>query len=117
MPRNTEPERDKRSRMYSKAYEFFDKAIQLDGRNAYAAQGIAIALCDDKKSYSEAVQIFTKVKDAIRDPSVFTNLGHVMTELHQYQRGIDNYEIALKKDGRGDNPQLLACLSRAWLLK
>ncbi len=117
MPRNTDAERDKRSRMYSKAYEFFDKAIQLDARNAYAAQGIAIALCDDKRNYSEAVQIFTKVKDAIRDPSVFTNLGHVMTELRQYQRGIDNYEIALKKDGRGQNPQLLACLSRSWLLK
>ena len=117
MPRNTEPEREKRSRMYSKAYEFFDKAIQLEPRNAYAAQGIAIALCDDKRSYSDAVQILTKVKDAIRDPSVFTNLGHVMTELKQYQRGIDNYEIALKKDGRGENAQLLACLSRAWLLK
>ena len=117
MPRTTDAERDKRSRMYSKAYEFFEKAIQLDPRNAYAAQGVAIALCDDKRNYSEAVQIFTKVKDAIRDPSVFTNLGHVMTELRQYQRGIDNYEIALKKDGRGENAQLLACLSRAWLLK
>ena len=117
MPRNTDAEREKRSRMYSKAFEFFDKAIQLDGRNAYAAQGIAIALCDDKRNYSEAVQILTKVKDAIRDPSVFTNLGHVMTELRQYQRGIDNYEIALKKDGRDSNPALLSCLSRAWLLK
>jgi len=117
MPRNTEAEREKRSKMYAKAYEFFDKALQLDPRNAYAAQGIAIALCDDKKNYSDALQIFTKVKDTVRDASVNTNLGHVLTELRQFQRGIDNYEVALKKDGKSDNVLLLACLSRAWLLK
>jgi RNA polymerase-associated protein CTR9 len=117
MPRNTDQEKDKRSKMYAKAYEFFDKALQLDPKNAYAAQGIAIALCDDKKAYSDALQIFTKIKDTLRDSSVNTNLGHVMTELRQYQRGIDNYEIALRKEGRGENAQLLACLSRAWLLK
>jgi RNA polymerase-associated protein CTR9 len=117
MPRNTEPEREKRSRMYAKSIEFLEKAVELDPKNAYGAQGIAIALCDDKKNYSDALQILTKVKDAIREPSVFTNLGHVLTELRQYQRGIDNYEIALKKEGRPDNTPLLACLSRAWLLK
>ncbi|KAJ9612486.1 protein required for normal CLN1 and CLN2 G1 cyclin expression [Cladophialophora chaetospira] len=117
MPRNNDQEKDKRSKMYAKAYEFFDKALQLDPKNAYAAQGIAIALCDDKKAYSDAIQILTKIKDTIRDPSVNTNLGHVMTELRQYQRGIDNYEIAMRKEGNRENAQLLACLSRAWLLK
>lgn len=117
MPRNSDQEKEKRSKMYAKAYEFFDKALQLDPKNAYAAQGVAIALCDDKKAYSDALQIFTKVKDTVRDSSVNTNLGHVMTELRQYQRGIDNYEIALRKEGKSENPQLLACLSRSWLLK
>ncbi|KIW20546.1 hypothetical protein PV08_01121 [Exophiala spinifera] len=117
MPRNTDQEKEKRTKMYAKAYEFFDKALQLDPKNAYAAQGIAIALCDDKKAYSDALQIFTKVKDTLRDASVNINLGHVMTELRQYQRGIDNYEIALRKETKGENAQLLACLARAWLLK
>ncbi len=117
MPRNTEQEKEKRSKMYAKAYEFFDKALQLDPKNAFAAQGIAIALCDDKKAYSDALQIFTKVKDTLRDASVNINLGHVLTELRQFQRGIDNYEIALRKEAKGENAQLLACLSRVWLLK
>ncbi|RMD43516.1 hypothetical protein DV735_g1622, partial [Chaetothyriales sp. CBS 134920] len=121
MPRNTEAERQKRSDQYKKAVEFFDKALQLDPKNAYAAQGVAIALCDDKKAYSDAVQILTRLRETIRDVSVYTNLGHVMTELGQYQRGIENYEIALSRDplgdGHGQNPLLLACLSRAWLLK
>ncbi len=117
MPRLNDQEKEKRSKMYAKAYEFFDKALQLDPKNAYAAQGIAIALCDDKRAYSEALQIFTKIKDTLRDPSVNTNMGHVMTELRQFQRGIDNYEIALRKDGNRENAQALACLSRTWLLK
>ncbi|KAL2426484.1 Tetratricopeptide repeat protein 1 [Exophiala dermatitidis] len=117
MPRNTDQEKEKRSKMYAKAYEFFDKALQLDPKNAYAAQGVAIALCDDKKAYSDALQIFTKVKDTLRDASVNVNLGHILTELRQYQRAIDNYDLAMRKEGKAENAQLLACLSRAWLLK
>jgi RNA polymerase-associated protein CTR9 len=118
MPRSTDAEKDKRRKMYEKAVEFFDKALQLDPRNAYAAQGIAIALVDDKKDYSTAVQIFARVRDTIRDASVHINLGHVYAELKQYQRSIENYEIALKNDGRNsENAQILACLSRVWLLK
>ena len=116
MPRNNDQEKEKRSKQYQRAVEFFDKALQLDPKNAYAAQGIAIALCDDKKEYSTAVQIFTKCKDTLRDTSIYVNLGHVYTELRQYQRGIENYEIALKRDNK-ENAVLLACLSRVWLLK
>ncbi|KAK5953814.1 protein required for normal CLN1 and CLN2 G1 cyclin expression [Knufia fluminis] len=97
MPRNSEPEKEKRSKMYQKAYEFFDKALQLDPRNAFAAQGVAVALCDDKKNYSDALQILVKVKDTTRDVSVFQNLGHVYCETKQYSRSIENYETALKK--------------------
>ncbi|KAK5090056.1 protein required for normal CLN1 and CLN2 G1 cyclin expression [Lithohypha guttulata] len=149
MPRNTEPEKEKRTKMYQKAYEFFDKALQLDPRNAFAAQGIAVALCDDKKNFSEALQILVKVKDTIRDISVFQNLGHVYCELKQYSRSIDSYETALQKQiqqrqkrhdslqpsvngdagettnglnghakaDHKEDAQILACLSRVWLLK
>lgn len=121
MPRNNDAEKDKRGKQYSKAYEFFDKVLQLDPKNAYAAQGIAIMLCDDKKNYSEALQIFARVKDTVRDISVLTNLGHVFTELRQYPKAIENYELARELDeaarGEHQNPQLLACLSRAYLMK
>ena len=66
MKRDTDADKDKRRKMYEKAVEFFDKALQLDPRNAYAAQGIAIALVDDKKDYATAVQIFSRVRDTIR---------------------------------------------------
>lgn len=135
MPRNNDQEKDKRKKMYERAIEFFDKAIQLDPNNAYAAQGIAIAMVEDKKDYATALQVFTKVKESIKDASVHINLGHINCELKQYSRGIENvrplspashkhiltntpsqYEAALAKD-RSHDPQVLACLGRAWLLR
>ncbi|KAL4817841.1 acyltransferase-domain-containing protein [Aspergillus spinulosporus] len=116
MRRDTDQEKEKRRKMYERAVEFFDKALQLDPRNAYAAQGIAIALVDDRKDLSTAVQIFSKIRDSLRDASVYLNLGHVYAELRQYTRSIEHYEAALSKD-RARDAQILACLGRVWLLK
>lgn len=116
MRRDSEQDKDKRRKMYEKAVEFFDKALQLDPKNAYAAQGVAIALVDDRKDYSAAVQILSKVKDTIKDASVYLNLGHAFAELKQYTKSIENYELALSKD-RARDTQILACLGRVWLLK
>ncbi|OCK78598.1 hypothetical protein K432DRAFT_406325 [Lepidopterella palustris CBS 459.81] len=116
MRRDTEEDKTKRRNMYAKAVEFFDKALQLDPRNAYAAQGIAIALVEDKKDYPAALQIFTKIRETLKDASVFINLGHTYCEIKQYSRAIENYEAALAKD-RARDPQILACLGRVWLLR
>lgn len=90
MRRDTEQDKEKRRKTYDKAVEFFDKALQLDPRNAYAAQGVGIALVEDRKDFTTAVHIFSKVKDTIRDPSVYINLGHVYAELKQFSRAIEN---------------------------
>ncbi|KAM5485118.1 protein required for normal CLN1 and CLN2 G1 cyclin expression [Microsporum canis] len=116
MRRDGEQDKEKRRKIYEKAVEFFDKALQLDPKNAYAAQGIAIALVDDRKDYSTAVQIFSKVRDTLRDSSVYLNLGHVFAELRQFTKSIENYEISLSKD-RARDAQILACLGRVWFLK
>ena len=88
--RETEQDREKRRKTYEKAVEFYDKALQLDPRNAYAAQGIAIALVEDRKENAAAVQIFTRIRDTVRDASVLVNLGHVYAELKQYSKSIEN---------------------------
>ncbi len=93
MRRDTDQDKDKRRKTYEKAVEFFDKGLQLDPRNAYAAQGIGIALVEDKKDLTTAVQIFSKVRDTLRDASVYINLGHVFAELKQYSRAIESVSI------------------------
>jgi RNA polymerase-associated protein CTR9 len=90
LPRSSEQDKDKRRKAYERAVEFFDKVLQLDPKNAYAAQGIAIALVEDKKDYSSALQIFSKVKETVKDYSVYVNLGHTYCEIKQYARAIEN---------------------------
>ena len=116
MRRGTDSERQKRSKMYEKAVEFYDKALQLDPQNAYAAQGIAIAIIEDKKELSSGLSIFSKIKNTLRDSSVCVNLGHAFADLKQFSRSIESYEATLSKD-RASDPQVLACLGRVWLLK
>jgi RNA polymerase-associated protein CTR9 len=116
LPRGSEQEKEKRRKAYERAVEFFDKVLQLDPKNAYAAQGIAIALVEDKKDNHGALQIFSKVKDTLRDYSVYVNLGHTYAEVKQYARAIENYEIALSKDRQND-PKILAYLGRTWYMR
>ena len=98
MRRDTDQDKEKRRKMYEKAVEFYDKALQLDPKNAYAAQGVAIALVEDRKDLTAAVQLFSKIRDTIKDPSVYVNLGHVFAELKQYSRSIEsvNFSPSLK---------------------
>ncbi|KAL2753316.1 hypothetical protein ACRALDRAFT_1036001, partial [Sodiomyces alcalophilus JCM 7366] len=117
MRRETERDKMKRSAMYTKAVEFFDKALLLDPRNAYAAQGIAIALVEDRRDYKGALNIFLKVRETVKDAHVYINLGHVYAELRQFTKAIENYEIALSKEGKENDPLILACLGRTWLNK
>jgi RNA polymerase-associated protein CTR9 len=90
MPRTSEQEKAKRSKGYERGVEFFEKVLQLDNSNAYAAQGLAIAFAEDKKEFGVALQIFNKIKDTVKDHSVNVNLGHTYCEVKQYSRAIEN---------------------------
>ncbi|KIW09426.1 uncharacterized protein PV09_00312 [Verruconis gallopava] len=114
MDRLTDQDKEKRRKMYHKAVEFFAKALELDEKNAYAVQGLAIAITEDQKNLSAGIQLFTQVREVLKDVSVYMNLGHAYCELKQYARSIENYEAALQKDG-GRDATLLACLGRTWL--
>lgn len=115
MRRETDAEKQKRSAIYGKAVEFFDKALSLDPKNAYAAQGVAIALIEDRKDYKNALTILNKIRDTIKDAHVYVNLGHVYAELKQFTKAIEHYEIALGKEGKTNDAAILSCLGRTWL--
>lgn len=117
MRKETEADKQKRSREYTKAVEFFDKALQLDANNAYAAQGIAIALAEDKKDYRGALVILHQVRESVKDANVYVNLGHTYAELRQFTKAIENYDIALSKEGKSQDAMILSCLGRTWLSK
>ncbi|KAI5465784.1 RNA polymerase II-associated protein [Mariannaea sp. PMI_226] len=115
MRRESESDKQKRSATYGKAVEFFEKALSLDPKCAYAAQGVAIALVEDKKDLKTALGIFSKVRETLRDSHLYVNLGHIYAELRQYSKAIEHYEIALSRDGKANDPTILSCLGRTWL--
>ena len=102
MRRESEADRDKRRKSYEKAVEFFDKALQLDPQNAYAAQGIAIALIEDRRDYGTAIQILVKVHDVVRDSNVAVNLGHAYVDVKQYTRAVEVVSQGLVDVGRDE---------------
>ena len=85
-----EEDKDKRRKTYERAVEFFDRALSIDPKNAYAAQGVGIAIAEDKKDLATAVQIFSNVRETMKDATVYMNLGHVFCELKQFSRAIEN---------------------------
>lgn len=90
MRRETSEEKEKRRKTYEKAVEFFDKALQLDPKNAYAAQGIAIALIEDKRDLSKGLRILASVKETIpTDWHAVVNLGHCLAGVEQWSRAIE----------------------------
>jgi len=117
MRRETDQDKQKRSSVYGKAVEFFEKALQLDPKNAYAAQGVAIALVEDRKDSKSALGILTAVRDTVKEPHVYVNLGHTYAEVGQFSKAIENYEAALAKEGKANDATILACLGRIWLNK
>ncbi|KAK3632292.1 protein required for normal CLN1 and CLN2 G1 cyclin expression [Elasticomyces elasticus] len=132
----TDQEKERRSKTYVRAVEFFDKVLALDGTDAWAAQGMGIAVVEDKKDTSAAVQVFSKVRESLTAKSgsgggggsgvgagaVYLNLGHVFGEMRQWKKAVENYEKAVtasaheRRDGRPD-PVVLGCLGRVWLMR
>ena len=103
-----------RNKHYDMSIKFFERALHYDPKNAYAAQGLGIAYAEHKQ-YQKAITIFSKVRESIREESIFLNMGHCLCELHQYSRAIENYETALNTFHNGKNLNLYQCLGRAWL--
>lgn len=102
----------KKERTYFKAAELFDKALQLDRYNSYAAQGVAIILAETKRPEA-ALPIFNKIRETLNDITIYINLGHCYAELREYAKAAGSYELALQKAGK-DDPQILQLLGRAW---
>ncbi|KAL7271773.1 protein required for normal CLN1 and CLN2 G1 cyclin expression [Rhizina undulata] len=118
MRKESESDREKRRKTYEKAVEFFDKALQLDPKNAYAAQGIAIAMVEDKKDLKTAIGVFSKVRETLgKDLHAVVNLGHCLAGLEQWGRAIESYETALNKFQQGKDPTTLSCLGRVWFAR
>lgn len=107
-------DQEKSKQAFLKAIQLFQKVLQLDPLNIFAAQGLAIVFAENKR-YGQALDILRKVRDSLDNEAVHINLGHCLLEMQEYAKAIENYEIALKRFGGETNKSsLLNLLGRAW---
>lgn len=110
---NSDNDIKKKEWTYSKAAEYFERALITDKYNAFAAQGVAIIFAETKQS-DKALQIFSKIRETLNDASIYINMGDCLVDLRQFSKAIECYEIALNRYRSGKDPQILILLGRAW---
>ncbi|ODV84617.1 hypothetical protein CANARDRAFT_182562, partial [[Candida] arabinofermentans NRRL YB-2248] len=106
----------KKEQYYFRAAQLYQKALTLDSKNAYAAQGIAIIFAD-KKQTGLALEIFKKMRDSLNDVCIFINLGHCLLDLKQYSKAIEAYQLASDRFTDGSDVTILNFIARAWLYR
>ncbi|KAI5956077.1 CTR9 [Candida theae] len=107
---------EKKRTYYVRATELYTKVLTVDRKNVYAAQGLAIVYIENKES-TKGLDILRKIRDSLNDISVYLNLGHVLCDVKQYGKAIENYELALTRFTDGKDVQILTFLGRAWTLR
>lgn len=106
----------KKDQYYGRAAQLYHKVLDIDSKNVYAAQGIAIILAE-KKQTGLALEFFRKVRDSLNDITVYLNLGHCLVEAKQFAKAIESYQLALTRFTNGKDARLLNYFGRAWFLR
>lgn len=107
---------EKRRKYFVRAIELYTKVLSIDPKNVFAAQGLGIVYIENKEQ-AKGLDILRKIRDSLNDISVFLNLGHVLTDLKQYSKAIESYEIALMRFTDNQDFKIIGFLGRALYLR
>lgn len=111
-PKPKDQENAKQS--FLKAVQLFQKVLQVDPFDVFAAQGIAIVFAENKR-VGPALEILRKIRDSLDNEDVHCNIANCLLEMHENAKAIETYEYTLKRFGNAQNKsKLLNLLSKAW---
>lgn len=111
-PKPKDQENAKQS--FLKAVQLFQKVLQVDQYNVFAAQGIAIVFAENKRM-GPALEILRKIRDSLDNEDIHCNIANCLMEMHENAKAIETYEYTMKRFGNAKNkPKLLNLLSKAW---
>lgn len=112
--------KEKSKTYFLKCIQLFQKVLQFDPLNVFAAQGLAICFAQNKR-LGPALEIFRKIRDSLDNQDIHMNIGHSLLEMNEYAKAIETYEFILKKfhgDEEKSDKKLLSSLyntlGRAW---
>ncbi|RHZ88194.1 hypothetical protein Glove_26g206 [Diversispora epigaea] len=103
--------KEQREANYKKAVDYFQKALKLNPRNLWAANGITVALAETWR-LQEAKEFFLKLRERNPLPEITINYAHVCSHLNDYPSAILAYESVSKKSQNKD-VQVLEWLGRS----
>lgn len=107
-------EQEKSKQSYLKAIQLFQKVLQIDPLNVFAAQGLAIIFAENKRM-GPALEILRKVRDSIKNEDIHINLANCLLEMNEYVKAIEIYELLIRTfDNLKNKPYILNLLGRAW---
>lgn len=109
----SKPAAKERAIKFLRTAEFYEKALMLDPHCAFAAQGLAICVAEGTlgtgvkaetpgggsglgeagaraRNSRDALTILMKVKESVRDGSVFINMGHCHFAREEWEKAIES---------------------------
>ncbi|KNC73989.1 hypothetical protein SARC_13453, partial [Sphaeroforma arctica JP610] len=99
-----------------RAQDLYAKALKLDGRNMYAANGIGCVLAE-RGHVNEARQIFVQVREATGDmPFIWDNLAHTNLQQKQYVNAIKMLKTCQARFFGGRDVDVYISIARAYFL-
>ncbi|EDO16212.1 hypothetical protein Kpol_1014p32 [Vanderwaltozyma polyspora DSM 70294] len=105
---------EKAKQYYLKSIQLFQKALQVDPLNVFAAQGLAIIFAECKR-LGPSLEILRKIRDSLDTEDVHLNLANCLLEMHEYAKAIEEYEFILKRflDSK-NSAKIYNLLGRTW---
>ncbi|CAG8434946.1 15397_t:CDS:1 [Funneliformis mosseae] len=109
-----EQEKSQREVYYKRSVELFQKALNLNSKNIWAANGITVALAETGRM-QEANEGFWKILQNCPKPEFNINYAHTCALLGDYGNAIRFYEVASKKYQHRDH-QIMEWIARVYYI-
>ncbi|CAG8527609.1 1242_t:CDS:10 [Dentiscutata heterogama] len=99
--RSRRQDKEARELSYKRAVEYFQKALQKNPKNVWAANGITVAIAESGR-FKEAKEQFWKLKEHNPVPEITINYAHVCSQMNEHETAILSYEGVSKKSQHKD---------------
>lgn len=111
---NSSKDHEKSKQSYVKAIQLFQKVLQIDPLNIFAAQGIAITFAENKRM-GPALEALRKIRDSIKNEDIHINLANCLLEMNEYAKAIEIYELIFRTFPDSSNgAYVFNLLGKAW---